>query len=289
MYTSGSTGKPKGVMVPHVGVVNLLLGARLRYQQDMAAIFGVPTPYVFDVSVYNVFASLVVHCGVCRLLLDGTSLITLSADDPLSRVAAVPSILAIAQLPASVKCVEVGGEALTQKAVDNVCESIAIYNYYGPTEVAIWATRREVARHELPQRLPSIGRPLPNVSCFIVDPESPLRSPLLQPIGVFGELWLGGVQVARGYLKRPEKTAEVFVDQPWPSTDPSRDKLVYRTGDRARWYADGEIEFGGRIDFQVKLRGQRIELGEIEHAISSQPGVVETIVLLRTDLGEPLL
>jgi non-ribosomal peptide synthetase component F len=131
MYTSGSTGKPKGVMVPHIGVVNLLLGARLRYQCSTDSMFGVPTPYVFDVSVYNIFTSLVVHCGTCQLLQDGSSLATLAANDKLTRVAAVPSILAIARLPPSTKHVEVGGEALTQRAVDNVPTHTHIYNYYG--------------------------------------------------------------------------------------------------------------------------------------------------------------
>ena len=131
MYTSGSTGKPKGVMVPHTGVVNLLLGARLRYQCSTDCIFGVPTPYVFDVSVYNIFTSLVVHCGTCQLLQDGSSLATLTANDKLTRVAAVPSILAIARLPPSTNHVEVGGEALTQRAVDNVPTHTHIYNYYG--------------------------------------------------------------------------------------------------------------------------------------------------------------
>jgi acyl-coenzyme A synthetase/AMP-(fatty) acid ligase len=163
--------------------------------------------------------------------------------------------------------------------------STAVFNYYGPTEVAIWATRREVLRDEVVRRLASIGRPLPNVVCSIVSADD-VRSQHLSPIGVWGELWLGGVQVARGYLKRQERTAESFVAFPWPATDPSGRGVVYRTGDRVRWYADGEVEFGGRIDFQVKLRGQRIELGEIEHALSSQPGVVEAIALLCTDLEE---
>ena len=118
MYTSGSTGKPKGVMVPHDGVVNLLTGACLRYRPVASTVFGVPTPYVFDVSVYNLLASFVVHCGTCRLLEDGSSLALLTAEDLVTRVAAVPSvlasILAVARLPPSVKHVEVGGEALTQ-------------------------------------------------------------------------------------------------------------------------------------------------------------------------------
>ena len=107
-----------------------------------------------------------------------------------------------------------------------------------------------------------------------------------QPIGVWGELWLGGVQVARGYLHRPELSAERFAADPWPSTETSScgRGVAYRTGDRVRWYADGELEFGGRIDFQVKLRGQRLELGEIEHALRAQPGVVEAVVLLVASL-----
>ena len=289
MYTSGSTGKPKGVMVPHIGVVNLLLCARQRYPSNAVTRFGVPTPYVFDVSVYNIFSSLVVHCGTCQLLQDGSALVTLSVDGATTRVAAVPSILAIARLPPSIEDVEVGGEALTQKAVDNVPMNISMYNYYGPTEVAIWATRREVDRDSLSRRLSSIGRPLPNVYCLIVDPESDLRLLQHRPIGVYGELWLGGVQVARGYLNRPYKTAEVFVSSPCPQCETWGCGIVYRTGDSARWYADGEIEFAGRIDFQVKLRGQRIELGEIEHALNLQKGVIEVVVLLHTGTGDSLL
>ena len=138
----------------------------------------------------------------------------------------------------------------------------------------------------MPPRLASIGKPLPNVTCYVVDPSSTTTAtstPLLQPIGVWGELWLGGVQVARGYLNRPELTAERFVPNPWTETDPSGRGVVYRTGDRVRWYADGELEFGGRLDFQVKLRGQRIELGEIEHALRALPGVDEAVVLVHAD------
>merc|ERR1711965_8465 len=107
---------------------------------------------------------------------------------------------------------------------------------------------------------------------------------IAQPTGVWGELLLGGVQVARGYLRRPELTAERFVAQPWPAAGPSGRGVAYQTGDRVRWYADGELEFGGRIDFQVKLRGQRLELGEIEHTLRSQVGVVEAVVLLLAEL-----
>ena len=294
MFTSGSTGRPKGVMMSHAGVVNLLQGAQLRYRPDPACVFGVPTPYVFDVSVYNIFASLVVHCGTCKLLEDGASLVRLGQPQAeqgrLTRVAAVPSILAAARLPSSIEVVEVGGESLSLAAVDSLRPNVALYNYYGPTEAAIWATRKVVARAALPHRLSSIGRPLPNVTCYVVDVNSSPTAPKLQPVGVFGELWLGGVQVARGYLNRPEITAERFVKNPWARVDPSghRHDAAYRTGDRVRWLEDGDIEFSGRLDFQVKLRGQRVELGEIEHALCSQPGVRDAVVVL-SETGEPTL
>ena len=117
---------------------------------------------------------------------------------------------------------------------------VTLYNFYGPTEASVYATSKHVLRGELPSKLASIGKPLPNVTCYVVDPSSTTTAtstPLLQPIGVWGELWLGGVQVARGYLKRPELTAERFVPNPWAETDPSGRGVVYRTGDRVRWYA----------------------------------------------------
>ena len=291
MYTSGSTGRPKGVIVPHIGVSNLLLGARLRYQPHVGAAFGAPTPYVFDVSVYNIFASLVVHCSTCRLLQDGSSLAMLNMNDELTHLSVVPSLLAIARLPPSLKHIEVGGEAMSQRALDNVPSSTCIYNYYGPTEAAIWATRRSVVKINRGQRLASIGRTLPNVACYIVDHTSDLHVPCPQPKGLFGEIWLAGLQISRGYLGRPQKTAEVFVPHPWSETDPLGRGVIYRTGDRARWYTDGEIEFAGRIDFQVKMHGQRMELGEIENKLSSQPGVLEAVVVLLTidDKSEPTL
>ena len=118
---------------------------------------------------------------------------------------------------------------------------VTLYNYYGPTETSVYATGKHVLRCQLPGRLASIGKPLPNVTCYVVDSAmyttTATSAPLLQPIGVWGELWLGGVQVARGYLNRPELTAERFVPNPWPETDPSGRGVVYRTGDRVRWYA----------------------------------------------------
>ena len=306
MFTSGSTGRPKGVMVPHVGVVNLLLGAQNRYAPEVGSVFGVPTPYVFDVSVYNIFSSLIVFRGSCRLLHDGSALaMPPAAADLYTHLAAVPSILAVSRVSPSVRHLQVGGEALTRSAVEAVPSGADLYNYYGPTEAAIWATRRVVPEAERKMAvghgkvgqvpndgrlLSSIGRPLVNVTCYTVDPDSAPARPRLQPVGVYGELWLGGIQVARGYLRRPELTADRFVANPWAHAGGlSPDSLAYRTGDRVRWFSDGELQFGGRLDSQVKLRGQRLELGEIEHAICSQPGVLEAVALLRTEGPEPMI
>ena len=239
MFTSGSTGKPKGVMVPHAGVVNLLRGAQRRYARAPGSVFGVPTPYVFDVSVYNILSCFAVLGGCCHLMHDGSSLIMLSDADATTHLAAVPSVLAVSRVPLTVEHVQVGGEALTLAAVSNVHADASLYNYYGPTEASIWATRRQVLRTDGPSRLSSIGTSLPNVTCFIVGGQA---QPQLQPIGVYGELWLGGVQLARGYLNRPTLTAERFVRNTWAHADLSGNGVAYRTGDRVRWFDDGEIE-----------------------------------------------
>ncbi|KAH8098457.1 hypothetical protein JL720_1400 [Aureococcus anophagefferens] len=147
---------------------------------------------------------------------------------------------------------------------------------YGPTEATINATRRDVplGLRGAALRLDSLGRPLPNVPCYVVDPDDGALG-----AGPYGELWVGGVQAARGYLNRPELTADRFVDDPFlqqvPGAYVGAPRRAYRTGDRVRWLGDGELEFGGRLDFQVKLRGRRIELGEIEHACRDVAGVLD--------------
>ena len=279
IFTSGSTGKPKGVMVPHAGVVNLLYHAHNRYPQDHDWVFGFSQNYAFDMSVFVMFVCLATVGGHLVLLEGPTSLLALS-DARITHLKDVPSVIGVAQIPISVKHIHIGGEALTTSVLANVPESAILTNDYGPTELSVNVAAKRVDRSQLPQRQQSIGCPFPNVVFYVVDPESRTLAPSMQPSGVWGELRVGGVQVTRGYLNRPDITADRFVANPWADSDPSGHGVIYRTGDRVRWYADGEIEFGGRIDFQVKVRGQRIELGEIEHALRAQPGVDEAIVLL---------
>ena len=271
-------------MVPHAGVVNLLVGCASRQYPLGTTRYCVSSNYVFDPFVFGVSLCIGVLGGTCVLLRDSAALLAVDVATNVTCLDDVPSVLVAATIPLSVRWIEVGGEALTEAVIGRVNEAVRLYNGYGPTEVSVECVGKEVVRPVASNRLASIGRPLPNVTCYVVDvaadAEGGVPSPQLQPIGVWGELWLGGVQVARGYLNQPDLTASKFIANPWAETDPSGRGVVYRTGDRVRWYADGELEFGGRLDFQVKLRGQRIELGEIEAALSSLPGVDQAVVVL---------
>ena len=164
-----------------------------------------------------------------------------------------------------------GGEVLARELADQLLEGGAsLWNLYGPTETTIWSTIAKIERDERPV---PVGRPIANTKIYILD--SHLQP---MPVGVHGELYIGGDGLARGYLNRPELTNERFVRNPF-SDQP--DSLLYRTGDRARYRADGNIEFLGRGDNQVKIRGYRIELGEIETVLNQHPGVKETVVVAR--------
>ena len=261
MYTSGSTGTPKGVMVEHAGVVNLLHATRSRYPIEETWPVALSTVYVFDVFVHVLFSTLGVLGGECVLL----DLLEMSERERVVFVAGVPSVLSVVSFPPTVAHVDAAGEALTLAVREALKPEVCLYNYFGPTEASVYASGTDVPS---PERIASIGKPLANVNAYVVVDG-------LQPIGVWGELLLGGIQLARGYLNRTEKTATTFVAY--------GDERVYKTGDRVRWYDDGALEYGGRLDFQVKLRGQRLELGEIEHALRARPEVVDAVVLLRDD------
>src|SRR6185437_13055775 len=171
-----------------------------------------------------------------------------------------------------------GGEAMPPSLARELSERCdSLWNVYGPTETTIWSTVYEVRDQRALSGLKavSIGRPIANTETYILD-----RARNLTPVGVPGELYIGGAGLARGYRNRPELTADKFVPHPFNSDPEAR---LYRTGDQARWLADGTLEFLGRIDHQIKIRGYRVELGEIESVLTRHPAVAEGAVILRED------
>ncbi|WP_446333534.1 amino acid adenylation domain-containing protein [Burkholderia pseudomallei] len=283
IYTSGSTGAPKGVMVEHASVVNQI-GALTEYLEldasDRVLQFS---NIAFDASVEETFATL--SCGATlvlrtdRWLADAETFWALCGAQRISIVdlpAQFFGQLALSgrrAVPTGVRCVVIGGEAVGASALDawfaEEGRRPRLFNTYGPTETTVSVTVHEVrGRHDDAN---VIGRPIANTRVYVLD--AWLRP---APIGVAGELYIGGVQVARGYLNRPELTRERFIDDPFVAGG-----RLYKTGDLARWRTDGSLEYLGRNDFQVKIRGFRIELGEIEAQLAKVTGVREVVVLAR--------
>ncbi|MFT0183220.1 non-ribosomal peptide synthase/polyketide synthase [Pseudomonas benzopyrenica] len=290
IYTSGSTGRPKGVGNTQAALYNRLQWMQAAYGLDAGDHVLQKTPFSFDVSVWEFFWPL--QAGA-RLVLarpgdhrDPAALSALIAREGITTLHFVPSMLAafLAQDDlsgcASLTRIVCSGEALPAElaqAVRQRLPQVALYNLYGPTEAAIdvthWTCQPE-DRLAVP-----IGRPIANLRIHILDER---LNP--QPVGVAGELYIGGVGLARGYLGRPGLTAERFV--PDPFTPGGR---LYRSGDLARWRDDGALDYLGRLDHQVKLRGLRLELGEIEAALRELAGVSEAVVLLRQSTTGPQL
>lgn len=289
IYTSGSTGRPKGAMIEHRSIVNRLLWTQEHFGLTERDVVLQKTPYSFDVSVWEFFWPLIVGC---RLVMarpeghtDGAYLADLIEREGVTTIHFVPSMLelflevdGVGRRCRSLRNVICSGEALPPSVVDRfhqvVDESVELWNLYGPTEAAVdvtwWHCRR--GRHEA--SIP-IGAPVANTRIHIVDGDD-----LPVSVGETGELLIGGVQVGRGYWERPELTAERFVPDPFSDEE---DAQLYRTGDLARWREDGAVEFLGRLDHQVKLRGQRIELGEIEAVLRRHPDVRQAAVIVRED------
>ena len=282
IYTSGSTGIPKGVMNEHHGIYNRLvwmLDALPLTENDRVL---QKTPYSFDVSIWEFFWPLL--SGACLVLArpgghkDSEYLVNLIVDEGVTAIHFVPSMLQVFLLHEGVeRChslrrVLCSGEALMYELQERFFSRLdaELYNLYGPTEAAIevtfWACQRQGELSTVP-----IGRPLPNTQIHILDG-------VLQRVSVGdpGELYIGGVQVARGYLNRPDLTAERFIPDPF-SADPSA--RLYKTGDLASSLEDGTILYLGRIDHQVKIRGNRVELGEIEATLTKHPTIREAVVI----------
>ncbi len=274
IYTSGSTGMPKGVMIAHQGLCNREPEFRLYHVRPDNRVLQFAS-LSFDTSVSEVFMALLAGAALCLeqdSLLLGPALINVLRNKGITTVTLPPSVLAT--LPAeefpALQTLIAAGEACTANLVATWGPGRRFLNAYGPTEATVCATVAECVDDN---HKPPIGRPVPNKQVYLLDQHFQLV-----PIGVPGELYIGGVGLARGYLNRPELTAEKFIPNPFSQKPGAR---LYKTGDLACYLPDGKIEFLGRIDHQVKLRGFRIELGEIEAVLVQHTGVRETVVITR--------
>ncbi len=277
IYTSGSTGRPKAVAIEHRSATLLAHWARRVYTPaELAGVLG-STSITFDMSVFEIFATLALG-GTLILAENALALARLPARDRVTLIDTVPSaiaeLLAQGAVPASVLTVNLGGEPVPRALADRVYERPGIarlLNLYGPSEDTTFSTVALIERRS--QRAPAIGRPFDRTRAHVVGAG---REEL--PVGVPGELHLGGDGLARGYLGQPALTADRFGPDPFSEEPGAR---LYRTGDLARRRPDGELEYLGRIDHQVKVRGFRVELGEIESALLAQPGVAAAAVMAR--------
>ena len=279
IYTSGSTGRPKGVQIPHRALVNFLCTMAERPGLSADDVLVAVTTLSFDIAGLELFLPLISGARVVvaptRTAGDGRALASLLADSGATVMQATPTTWRMlldsgweGRPPIRALC---GGEALpTSLAEQLVGLGLELWNMYGPTETTIWSTCKLVGPpgHDL-----TIGHPIANTKLYVLD-----GAMAPQPIGVAGELWIGGDGLARGYRGRDDLTAERFVPDPFDRAGAAR---IYRTGDLARYREDGEVEFLGRIDHQVKVRGFRIELGEVETSLARHPGISEAVVVAR--------
>ncbi len=286
IYTSGSTGKPKGVMISHKAISNHMLWMQQTFPLEAADRVLQKTPFSFDASVWEFYAPLLVGAQLLMARAGGHQdpayLLELINEQRVTILQLVPSLLRMLveqQEPGLESCqtlrrVFCGGEALTVELSEKFSERLTaeLINLYGPTEAAIDVTSRRCERRRGGQIVP-LGRPIANTQIYILDQH---LHPV--PVGVIGELYIGGEGLGRGYRNRPELTAEKFIPHPFSTEAGAR---LYKSGDLARYLPSGDIEFVGRTDEQVKVRGYRIELGEIEAALSGHPRVREAVVLAR--------
>lgn len=281
IYTSGSTGMPKGVQIPHRAVVNLLCSMRRQPGLSEADTFLAVTGLSFDIAVLELFLPLVAGA---RLVVAGSEVV---ADaERLRELMAICGATIMQATPATWRMlieagwhgeselkILCGGEAMSRDLADQLLKrGTALWNLYGPTETTVWSGIRRV---DVGDRPPTIGRGVANTQLYVLDDNL-----LPVPVGVPGEIYIGGAGLADGYLNRPDLTAEKFIPHVFSNAPGAR---LYRTGDRARLLPDGDIEFLGRLDRQVKLRGFRIESGEVEAAINLHSSVRESVVVVRDD------
>jgi len=282
IYTSGSTGRPKGVMIEHRSVVNLVraLSETVYAGRSQDLRVSMNAPLVFDASVKQIM-QLLQGRTICiipeEVRPDSVALLSYLKEHKVEVLDCTPSqlrwLLADGlDQQSDMELVLIGGEAVDSTLWQELCKSRrpTFYNVYGPTECCVDVT---VAELKDGLATPTIGRPLPNVQLFILDEN---QQPV--PVGVAGEICVGGAGLSRGYLNRPQLTAERFIPNAYSQEVGAR---LYRTGDIGRFQEDGNVEYVGRVDHQVKLRGFRVELGEIESALEEHPQVKESVVLAR--------
>jgi amino acid adenylation domain-containing protein len=282
IYTSGSTGKPKGVMIPHRALVNFLLSVREVPGLSADDVLLAVTTLSFDIAGLELYLPLIVGARVdiaSRQVASDPGLLaerlTTTGATVMQATPATWRMLMESGYPGNptlkVLC---GGEAFPPDLANQLVERCGqVWNMYGPTETTIWSVLAPV---EAGETIVPIGRPLANTQIYILDAELQLV-----PVGVPGDLYIGGEGLARGYLNRPELTAERFIANPFANGS----RRIYKTGDLARCRADGTIECLGRVDNQVKLRGYRLELGEIETTLNQHPHVKDSVVIVREDVS----
>jgi amino acid adenylation domain-containing protein len=289
IYTSGSTGTPKGVLLSHRGLCNVVEAQQQVFHLSRSSrILQFSSPS-FDASIFEI--ALALGCGGTLYIppkaaqLPGMALVQFLQDNVITHALLTPAVLAVlpfAELP-DLQVLITGGEACSSQVVDRWAANRHFFNAYGPTETTIWATVAQLHAGDHPH---TIGRPILNTQIYILDAN---LNPV--PAGIPGELYIGGAGLARGYLNRPELTAERFIQVEFSGLNSEGEALtnskfdtqnlkLYKTGDRARYCPDGTIEFLGRVDHQIKIRGFRVELGEIEATLQRHPAIQDAVTIV---------
>lgn len=273
IYTSGSTGTPKGVLLTHRGLCNVVEAQRQVFQASCTSRILQFSSLSFDASIFEI--ALAFGSGGTLYIppVQLPDLVQYLKGNAITHALLTPAVLTVipyAELP-DLKVLITGGEACSSAVVDRWAANRRFFNAYGPTETTIWATVAELYPGDHSR---IIGRPIPNIQVYVLDAGSNLV-----PVGIPGELYISGIGLARGYLNRPELTAERFISNPFQDREESPTTWLYQTGDRALYRPDGTIEFLGRVDTQIKLRGFRVELGEVETALRRHPAIQEAAVV----------
>jgi amino acid adenylation domain-containing protein len=283
IYTSGSTGRPKGVLIQHSGLLNLVFWHLNNFQVKSSDRTTQLAGTAFDAAVWELWPYLVVGASIYLIkseFLLSPEILQEKLTSHNITISFIPTPLAeqLCLLPWSenttLRTMLTGGDRLNSYPSNKL--PFKFFNNYGPTENTVVTTSGQILSEASDSKFPPIGLPIANTQVYILD-----RYLQLLPIGVYGEIYIGGLSLARGYLNRPDLTSERFIANPFVANE-----RLYKTGDLGRYLPDGNIDFLGRIDHQVKIRGFRIELGEIETVLSQHPQVQQVVVIVREDHPE---